>query len=44
LKSLFELGRLRGDVPLPENESVDPTQVISLRKGLRKHQVREGAF
>jgi hypothetical protein len=31
-------------VPLPENESVDPKIVVKLRDGLKKDQVREGAF
>jgi hypothetical protein len=44
LKSVLELGRSKGDVPLPENESVEARNVIHLRKGLRKDQVREGVF
>ena len=35
-------GRQKGDVPLPENESVTNEVVVELRKGLRKDQVREG--
>jgi len=44
LKSVKELGEEKGDVPLPENESVDPQNVKKLRHGLRKDQVREGVF
>jgi hypothetical protein len=43
-KSVKELGEEKGDVPLPENESVDPQNVNKLRHGLRKDQVREGVF
>ena len=43
LKSVAQLGKKKGDVPLPENESVSGETVVDLRKGLRKHQVREGA-
>jgi len=43
LKSVVQLGKKKGDVPLPENESVSGETVVDLRKGLRKHQVREGA-
>lgn len=44
LKSVARMGREKGDVPLPENESVTPENVIILRKGLGKNQVREGRF
>jgi hypothetical protein len=44
LKSVAELGREKQQVPLPENESVEVRNVKTLRKGLRKHQVREGSF
>ena len=44
LLSVLEMGRRKNDAPLPENESVNPEQVIHLRKGLRPDQVREGAF
>ncbi len=43
-KSVTEMGEEKGDVPLPENVSVDPTHIVELRKGLRKGQVREGRF
>jgi hypothetical protein len=41
MKSVAALGKKKGDVPLPENESVSPANVILLRKGLLKNQVRE---
>jgi len=44
LKSVAQLGREKGDAPLPENETVQPGNVVALRQGLAKHQVREGAF
>jgi len=44
LKSVLTMGKAKGDVPLPENESVEPTNVIAIRAGLKKDQVREGRF
>ena len=44
LKSVAQLGKEKGDVPLPENESVNVDTVVELRRGLKKGQVREGAF
>ena len=44
LKSVVQMGKKKGDVPLPENESVLPENIIKLRKGLMKNQVREGSF
>ena len=44
VKSVAELGKEKGDVPLPENQSVTVDKVIKLRKGLKEGQVREGAF
>jgi hypothetical protein len=44
LKSVLQMGKQKGDVPLPENDSVKPGKVVHLRKGLRKGQVREGTF
>ncbi|HEX8212302.1 MAG TPA: hypothetical protein VF584_19155 [Longimicrobium sp.] len=40
LKSIFKLGKEKGDVPLPENSSVEPGHIVPLGKGI----VREGAF
>jgi hypothetical protein len=44
MKSVAQLGKQKGDVPLPENTPVEPGNVVRLRAGLRKDQVREGAF
>ena len=44
LKSVAELGAEKGDVPLPENESVTPETVIQLRRKLGKDEVRQGRF
>lgn len=44
LKSVAQLGKEKGDVPLPENESIEPDNVAQLRKGLSPGQVREGTF
>jgi hypothetical protein len=38
------MGRKKGDVPLPENTSVDPQNGVQLREGLTADQVREGSF
>ncbi len=43
LRSVLELGRAKGDVPLPENESADPDRVVVLRPR-RGNEVREGVF
>lgn len=44
IKSIVGLAESRADIPLPENEPVDPDNVVKLRRGLREGQVREGAF
>ncbi len=44
VKSVAQLGKEKGDVPLPENQSVKVENVIKLRKGLKEGQVREGRF
>lgn len=44
VKSASTMASEKGDIPLPENESVDPKNIINIRKGLAKNQVREGAF
>ena len=44
LKSVAKMGKKKGDVPLPENESVTPEHIVKLRGGLKKDQVREGSF
>jgi hypothetical protein len=44
MKSVAQMGELKGDEPLPENESVTPERVIELRGNLRKDEVRDGRF
>lgn len=44
VKSVADMAREKGDAPLPENESAIPAQIINIRKGLLKNQVREGCF
>lgn len=44
LKSVADMAKDKGDVPLPENESVTPETVIKLRKNLGKDEVRQGQF
>jgi len=44
LKSIVEMGHDKGEVPSPENESVTPENIVKLRSGLKKDQVREGSF
>jgi len=44
LKSVVTIDKEKRDVPLPENQSVATPNVVELRRGLHKDQVREGAF
>jgi hypothetical protein len=44
LSSVAALGAQKEDVPLPENQPVDPANVVALRQGLARDQVREGRF
>jgi len=44
MKSVAKEGEEKGDKPLPENESVTPEKIVQLRSGLKRNQVREGAF
>jgi hypothetical protein len=44
VQSVHQLGKEKGDVPLPENQSVHPAHVVKLRAGLRPEEVREGVF
>ncbi len=44
LKSVAELGMEKGDVPLPENESVEVDRVRNVGPKKRPDRVREGAF
>jgi hypothetical protein len=43
LKSIETLGKEKKDVPLPENQSVSTQNIIVLRNGLKRNQVREFA-
>ena len=43
-KSVGELSTEKGQVVLPENDPVTPDNVVVYRKGLKRGQVREGAF
>ncbi len=44
LKSVMQIGEEKGDVPLPENESVTPAIVVNLREGLGPAEVRDSQF
>ena len=44
MKSVAQLGKEKGDVPLPENQSCVPDKVVALRAGLAKNEVRDGRF
>ncbi len=44
LESVAELGKKKGETPLPENEPVHGETIVKLRAGLAKDQVREGRF
>lgn len=41
IKSIAQLGQEKGEVPLPENQSVTPASVLALRGGMPAAQVRE---
>ena len=44
IKSIFTLGKEKGDVPLPENTPVEVGHVVGLHEKPVPHVVREGAF
>ena len=44
LKSIVDIGKEKGDVPLPENKSVNPKSVVVIKKKRAIDQVREGQF
>lgn len=44
LESVAERGRRLGEVPLPENETVEPDEVVELGPSKRGDVVREGRF
>jgi hypothetical protein len=44
LLSVAQMSEEKDEIVLPENEAVDPQNIVQLRKGLKKEQVREGEF
>ena len=38
------IGKEKGDQPPPENTSVDPTSITTIRKSLKDDEVLEGWF
>ena len=44
MQSVTKAGEAKGDVPLPENETVTPENVVVLREKSPKDQVREEPF
>jgi hypothetical protein len=44
LKSIFTLGKEKGDVSLPENQSVETVHVVGLKESPTPATVREGVF
>ncbi len=45
IRSIRQLGQRKGEPALPENEAVEPDNVVHLGSGKRsRHEVREGAF
>ncbi len=44
MKSVAQLGKEKGDVPLPGNDPVTPAHIAVLRSGMAEGQVREGRF
>jgi hypothetical protein len=44
LKSLAHMSRERRETPIPENDPILIERVVQLRRGLRRSEVREGAF
>ena len=44
VRSVVEIGKQKGDVPLPENDPVTPEHVVHLRAALSRDEVRQGAF
>ena len=44
INSVREFDEVNGGAMLPENESVHPKEIVTLRKGLRENEVRDGVF
>ncbi len=44
LKNVLQLGRKKGEAPIPENETVTGERVVVIRKRRSSDEVREGTF
>jgi len=44
VKSVEQRGNEVRQAPLPENESIEARNVVTLRRGLRPNEVRDGVF
>ena len=44
LKSVVEMGKAKRETLIPENDSITVERVVQLRRGLKRSEVREGAF
>ncbi len=44
LKSVVEIGKAKRETLIPENDSITVERVVQLRRGLKRSEVREGAF
>ena len=44
LKSVFGMGKQKGETPLPENESCAPQVTVPLKAKRSPNEVREGKF
>jgi len=44
LKSVVEMGKAKGETLIPENDPIAADRVVQLRRGLKRSEVREGAF
>jgi hypothetical protein len=44
IRSVVKIGKDKGDVPLPENQPVDPKTIVHLRSTLKPDEVRVGEF
>jgi len=44
IKSIARRGKEKGDVPLPENEPIQPKRVVKLRRNIRRGRYARGVF
>jgi len=44
LKSVVEMGNAKRETLIPENDPIVVDRVVQLRRGLKRSEVREGAF